>query len=203
MIKRIDYKIISNFIENKSSVLDLGCGDGSLLAYLIKNNDIKGEGIEISEEGMRSSIERGLAVHHGNIDEGLKEYGDNSFDYVILSQTLQMTNQPVLVINEMLRVGKYAIISFPNFGHYAMRFQLALYGRMPVTKAFPFQWYDTPNIRHTTINDFKSFCLDNDFYIEQKIYLRDFQNQLTFPIFHNIRARLAIFVLRRKNNEDL
>ncbi|RJQ32830.1 MAG: methionine biosynthesis protein MetW [Actinobacteria bacterium] len=193
-MKRIDYQIISNLIEEGSRVLDLGCGSGELLSQLTEEKKVVGEGVEIDDEKIQECFKKGLVVHHGNIDEGLPDYPGNSFDYVILSQTLQVTHNPLLVVNEMLRVGKQAIVSFPNFGHYAMRLQLMVYGRMPVTKAFPYQWYDTPNIRHTTIKDFKAFCEQNDFQIQEITYLKDFGSKIS-PLLINWRARLAIAVL--------
>lgn len=200
MPNRIDYQIISNFIDDGSRVLDLGCGNGELLEELIREKHVKGEGVELSDEKTMECINKGLAVHHGNIDQGLQGYLDKSFDFVILSQTLQVTHNPVLVINEMLRVGRQAIVSFPNFGHYAMRLQFGVFGKMPVTKAFPYQWYDTPNIRHTTIKDFINFCHQNRFGVEQIIYLKDFQRQI-LPYLVNLRARIAISVLTKGESD--
>ena len=197
MPKRIDYQIISSFIKNGSKVIDLGCGNGDLLYELEKEHNVKGQGIEISDEGITQCIKKGLAVHHGNIEEGLSDYADNTFDYVILSQTLQVTNTPAFIIGEMLRVGKKVIISFPNFGHYNMRFQLGILGRMPVTKTFPYQWFDTPNVRHTTINDFRKFCQSHGFVIEKEVFLKDF-NKTRSAFLSNLLASTAIFVLKKE-----
>lgn len=197
MPKRIDYQIISGLIPNGSRVLDLGCGNGDLLYKLEKEHQIKGEGIEISDEGITECIKKGLAVHHGNLDEGLSDYADDTFDYVVLSDTLQATRKPAFIIDEMLRVGKKVIISFPNFGHYSMRFQLGLLGRMPVTKAFPKEWHDTPNIRHTTIKDFRKFCGEHGFTIEKEVFLKDF-NTVRGGFGTNILSRMGIFLLSKE-----
>lgn len=193
MPKRVDFQIIAGFIEPGSRVLDLGCGGGELLEMLTRERDVRGEGVEISEKAVRESLSKGLIVHHGDIDEGLDSYADDSLDYVILSHTLQMTQQPEFVIREMLRVGRRAIVSVPNFGHYTMRLQL-LAGRMPVTKAFPYQWYDTPNIRHATIRDFRRFCAGHGFRIEEEADLRNIETRRS-RFLSNLFARLAIFVL--------
>lgn len=193
MAGRIDLHIISGFVEPGSKVLDLGCGSGDLLLKLKQEKQVAGEGIEISDEGVRDCISKGLAVHHGDIDEGLDSYADGSFDYVVLSQTLQMTHNPAFVLQEMLRVGTKAVVSIPNFGHWPMRRQLLL-GRMPVTPTFPYRWYETPNIRFTTTRDFKEFCPENGFVIEDEAYLSGSDKRV--PRFlSNLAARLAIFVL--------
>lgn len=196
MPKRIDFAVITGFIPEGARVLDLGCGDGGLLAQLIAEKQVSAEGVDIAADGIERCVARGIPVHHGNIDEGLKDYAAHSFDYVILSQTLQVTRDPLLVLDEMLRVGDKAIVSILNFGHIVMRLQL-LFGRMPVTKTFPYQWYNTPNIRHTTIRDFRRFLEDNGFAVQQEVDLLD-TDRTTTRLFSNLRARLAIFVLTKR-----
>ena len=143
---RIDHDIILDIVPRGAKVLDLGCGDGSLLEKLVRTKDVRGSGIEISDEGIRECIARGLAVLQEDIDHGLKDYPDRSFDYIILNQTLQAVKKPHVVLSEMLRVGEKAVVGFPNFAHWKMRTYLLMRGRMPKTEYLPYEWYDTPNI---------------------------------------------------------
>ncbi len=194
MERRADFDVIAGFVRPGSRVLDLGCGGGELLVKLREEKDVDGEGIELSEAGVEECIRNGVAVHHGDIDEGLDSYADDTFDYVILSQTLQVTHKPLFVLSEMLRVGSEAIVSIPNFGHWAMRWQL-LHGRMPVTETFPYEWYDTPNIRHATIRDFEEFCAKNSFAIRRRAYLVDTRRARRWGLFKNLFSEVAVYVI--------
>lgn len=155
---RWDHCAIYHLIPEGSSVLDLGCGDGELLASLVKHKQVRGMGIEKNLERVTETMARGVPVLHLDLDEGLPEFPDQSFDYVLLEKTLQTVQKPMTVIDEMLRVGKYGVISFPNFGHPEVTSSLVLRSRMPITPHLPYQWYDTPNIHLFTVNDFFDLC---------------------------------------------
>lgn len=152
---RADLRLVCSLVPEGSSVLDLGCGDGALLAALRDEHGCVVRGVEIDPVGVAAALRRGLSVVQADLDEGLAGYDDGSFDYVVLSQTLQVTRRPALVLAELMRVGSHAVVSFPNFGHWKVRARLALRGRMPVSAAIPYAWHDTPNIHHTTIKDFR------------------------------------------------
>src|ERR687883_2165130 len=151
---RADHLLIAEMVERGSRVLDVGCGDGDLL-QLLESRGIDGRGVELSREGVNRCVAKGLAVVQGDADTDLVNYPDDAFDYVILSQTLQATRQPRVVLENMLRIGRRAIVSFPNFGHWRIRLQILLLGRMPQTDNLPYSWYDTPNIHFCTIKDFR------------------------------------------------
>lgn len=192
---RFDLEFIANLIEPRSRVLDLGCGDGSLLKLLVDQKQVTGRGVEISNEGIRECVRKGLTVYHGDLDEGLDDYPDRSFDYVILSQTLQTVHKPFLVLEEMLRVGRIGIVSFPNFGYWKVRWQLAVTGRMPKTDLLPYEWYDTPNIHLLTTKDFLAFCSVHGFEIDRAFYFTDKKPVKMLP---NLLARLAVFVVSKR-----
>ncbi len=193
-ITRPEYGLIANLVTPGSSVLDLGCGDGELLAKLKKERNVsKAQGIEIDEQAIYRCVARGLSVFHGDIDTGLPEYDVKSFDYVILNQTFQQVKSPQIVINEALRVGNQAIVSFPNFAHYSARYQLAIRGRAPITSSLPFEWYDTPNIHFLSIADFINFCRNNQIGIKKACYLAQSRPLKFFP---NLRASLGIFLIK-------
>ena len=170
---RFDHKIIGDMIEPQSKVLDMGCGNGDLLEYLVDNKDVSGSGVEISEEGIYSCVEKGLSVSHGDIDSGLKEYPDKLFDYVIFNQTMQQVHRPKEAIHEALRIGKKAIIGFPNFCYVKSRFQIFFSGHVPITPSLPYTWHDTPNLHFLSIKDFRSFCADQGICIEKSVFLSE------------------------------
>ena len=168
---RLDHKVIGDMIESGSMVLDLGCGDGDLLEYLVSSKDVKGNGVEIAEDAIYKCVEKGLSVSHGDIDTGLREYPDRQFDYVIFNQTMQQVHKPNEAIKEALRVGKKVIVGFPNFCYVNARFQLFFAGRVPVTPSLPYTWYNTPNLHFLSIKDFRLFCDTHNMVIEKKVFL--------------------------------
>ena len=195
----LNYSIIAQYIESNSKILDLGCGEGYLLKLLKDTKNIQGLGIEINQENVITSISKGLSVIQGNIDEGLKQFGDKSYDYVVLDTTLQNTNNPYYVIQEMLRVGKKCIISFPNFAYWRIRLYLMLKGRMPKSKVLPFEWYNTPNIHLLTIKDFFDLIKKENIQIIDKIYSTraEERNGILSNLFPNFFAQEAIFVISK------
>ena len=168
---RVDYEVIESLIEPNSSVLDIGCGDGALLANLIADKNIKGEGIELDEKLVLDCVTRGLPIIQHDIEEGLENYADKSYDYIILSQTLQTVKNTEKVLSELMRVGKKVIVSFPNFAHWRCRLQLLLTGKAPVTKQLPYQWYNSSNIHCLSLKDFEQFCKKLHVKVEKKIPL--------------------------------
>jgi methionine biosynthesis protein MetW len=190
--ERPDFHVIGELVEPRSRVLDLGCGEGELLAWLVENKQVLARGVEISSSQVRHAIARGVSVYQGDIDEGLADYPDKAFDYVILSQTLQETRSPLEVLREMLRVGRRAIISFPNFGHWSVRIAMLLNGQAPKTKLFPYNWYNSPNIHFLSINDFEDLCREHHFPIERRYFLAGSRQVTAFP---NLVAQTAVFLL--------
>ena len=199
-IKQRYTKKIINYIQPDQKVLDLGCGKGELLDQLTKTKDVKSYGIEINFDNILECSKRGINVFQGNINEGLKEFSDNSFDVVILSQTLQEVQDPLFVLNEMLRVGKVAIVTFPNFGYWKIRQQL-LQGSAPVTKLLPYEWYNTPNIRLITLKDFRVFCKKHKLNIIDDIplYQTRLLNYLPLHKFSNLLSKEGLFILKGKS----
>src|SRR6201985_3467844 len=165
---RLDHLLVAEMIEPDSRVLDVGCGDGELLK-LLESRGVDGRGIELSREGVNRCVAKGLAVIQGDADTDLADYPDDAFDYVILSQTLQATRHPRVVLEHMLRIGRHAIVSFPNFGHWQVRAQLLFAGHMPQTDILPYSWYDTPNIHHCTIKDFRQLCTEIGVQMEKSV----------------------------------
>ena len=190
-VHRYEFDIICEIIEDKSRVLDLGCDEGDLLNLLKQKRNIEGSGVEVAEEKVYHCISKGLSVHHGDIDQGLADFPDKSFDYVILSETLQEVRKPMLVFKEILRVGHKCIVSFPNFGHWSSRWQLLL-GRSPVTTKLPYQWYEGPNTQFLTIYDFIYFCNEMNYSLVHQFYLR---NGKRISLLPNLMADTALFVI--------
>jgi methionine biosynthesis protein MetW len=168
---RVDLRIIAGFVTPGARVLDVGCGDGTLMELLAREKDVDSRGIEISQKGVNETVTRGLSVVQGDADRDLGFYPDKAFDFAILSQTLQATGNPRTVLEEMLRIGRKVIISFPNFGHWRIRRQFVFQGRMPITKNLPYSWYDTPNIHFCTIRDFVTLADEVGASIEQAVAL--------------------------------
>ncbi|MBN1595793.1 methionine biosynthesis protein MetW [candidate division FCPU426 bacterium] len=191
--------MVVSLVETGSRVLDLGCGDGALLSRLIAEKQVKGMGVEIQQDAVIACIHKGLSVFQGDIDAGLADYGNASYDYVILNQTLQAIHHPDFVIEEMLRVGRRAIVSFPNFGYWLVRAQLLVKGRMPQTVKLPFFWYNTPNIHLLTIRDFEGFCSKRSITILKQVSLcGGRQGRLkTIRLFPNLLADEGLFVITR------
>jgi methionine biosynthesis protein MetW len=196
---RLDYTLIGELVPRGAKVLDLGCGDGQLLADLIQQKGCQGRGIEIDEQAVVASVRRGVPVYHGDMLEGMGFYDQHAFDVVILSQTLQQARYPVRVIDEMLRVGETAIISFPNFGHWHVRLQLLLTGRMPQNTLLPYDWYNTPNVHLCTVADFRELCQAQDLERIREIFLVLPARQIG-AFLANWRAGLAIFQVSRKKD---
>ena len=178
---RVDLRLIADMIEPGSRVLDVGCDDGALLQYLTKSRGIVGRGIELSQTGVNECVSRGLSVVQGDADTDLENYPTQAFDYVVLSQTLQATHRPHKVVSQLVRIGRKAIISFPNFGYWKVRLSLLLNGRMPRTKALAEEWHKTPNIHLCTILDFIELCDDLGVKIERQIPLNLHGNVVFLP----------------------
>jgi SAM-dependent methyltransferase len=198
---RVDLLNLASMVEPGSRVLDVGCGDGSLLRLLAEKRNVDARGIELSQSGVNLCVAKGLSVIQGDADTDLVYYPDGSFDYVILSQTLQAMRQPRVVIEHMLRIGRRAIVSFPNFGHWKIRLQLLANGRMPVTKNLAYTWYETPNIHFCTINDFIALVDEMGATIEQASALDRLGRpvEMTLPrAMWNLFGEQAVFVLSGK-----
>ena len=197
---KTEYKIIADIIENNSSILDVGCDDGNLMEFLKANKSTKVRGIEISKEKVQTCIAKGLTVIEGNAEFDLKQFPMDSFDYVVLGQTLQAFVNPELVIKELLRVGKKAIITIPNFGHWKVRLNLLIKGTMPITNSLPHNWYNTPNIHMCTIKDFVKFSEIIGFKIFKSLALKD--NNISNInksnlFFKNLFGELGIFLIEK------
>lgn len=192
VLSRLDYKIITAIIPPHSRVLDLGCGDGELIAWLMENKDVDARGVELVPELVQAAIARGASVYQGDIETSLNDYPDQAFDYVILSQTLQQTRHPLQVLRNMLRVGKRAIVAFPNFGHYSVRLAHLLSGRAPRNRLFPYEWYDSPNLHFLTVDDFEVLCAKENWPVERTIFLAGQREVKSLP---NVMSEVAVFVI--------
>jgi len=193
----INYDIITKIIPSGARVLDLGCGDGTLLKKLIDVKGATGVGVEISQGAAISAIEKGLSILQGDIDNGLAQFLDKAFDYAVLNQTLQSTEKPDYVVDEMLRVAKKAVVGFPNFGYWKIRAYLFFKGKMPKSRTLPYEWYDTPNIHLLTIGDFKEFCKTRGIKILEAVHISESGKFKIFPRFANWLSPEVVFVIER------
>ncbi len=197
---RIDLEVIAGMISGGARVLDVGCGDGDLLAILRSDKAVDGRGLEISQRGVNECVSRGLSVVQGDADTDLVFYPDRGFDFVVLSQTLQATRNPKAVLNDLLRIGERAIVSFPNFGYWRVRLSLLFKGRMPVTRDLPHTWYDTPNIHFCTIRDFVNLCDEVGARVERAAALDGAGQRIGLSMpwwFWNFFGQQAVFLLSR------
>ena len=194
VLGRSDYAIISRIVEPGTRVLDVGCGEGELLQWLALHKGVDARGVEIVSSKVQRAIARGVSVYQGDIDQGLADYPDGAFDYVILSQTLQEVRKPLKVLREMLRVGRRAIVAFPNFGHWRVRLAHLWTGRAPRTKLFPYEWYDSPNIHFLTVHDFAALIESEKWTVERSIYLSNDKEVRRLP---NLLAEIGVFLIRK------
>jgi methionine biosynthesis protein MetW len=196
---RVDLLLIANMIPEGAKVLDVGCGDGMLLEYLRREKKVIGRGIEISIAGVNESVAKGLSVIQGNAEEEISHFPDNSFDYVILSQTLQAMDRPDKILEELLRVGKRAVVAFPNFGYWRVRLHLLLKGKMPVTKSLDYPWYSTPNIHFCTIRDFVDLCDELNIKIEKGMAVDSSGSRIgsNSLLFSNFLGTQGLYVITR------
>lgn len=193
---RIEYRAFVDWVFDDASVLDLGCGDGELLSFLIRERHVRAQGIELSEQAVVRCVAEGLSVFQQDIDTGLSEYTDNSFDYVILNQTIQQVKKPDLALQEALRVGKKTIVGFPNFAYYKARASIFFKGHVPVTAALPYQWYNSPNLHFLSLNDFRDYCKNKNIQVESSFVKSD-KRQVRF--LSNLFGGFGFFLLSRKS----
>ena len=195
-----EFKIIANSIQREKSILDVGCGDGELMKFIYENISKKIRGLEISKDNVQKCIQKGLTVIEGNAEMDLQQFPSNSFDYVILSQTLQAFLNPEKVINDLLRIGKTSIVTIPNFGFWKVRFNLLFKGTMPVTKTLPNEWYSTPNLHMCSIKDFVNFCNDRKINLFKSLALTNNKvssiNKFNLN-FKNLTSELGIFLIEK------
>jgi methionine biosynthesis protein MetW len=197
LLGRSDYAIIGEIVEPKTKVLDLGCGEGELLGWLAAHKGVEARGVELSGAKVQKAIASGVSVFQCDIEQGLADYPDLTFDYVILSQTLQETRQPRQVLHEMLRVGRRAIVAFPNFGHWRVRMSMMFSGRAPVTPLFPYEWYDSPNIHILTVEDFELLAALEGLTVERRYFLSGHRRVNFLP---NLTAEVAVFLVKKKTS---
>ena len=194
VLGRSDYAIIGELIEPKTRVLDLGCGEGELLDWLSTNKSVMGRGVELDSTRVQRAIARGVSAYQGDIDQGLADYPPDSFDYAILSQTLQETRRPLVVLRDMLRVARNAVITFPNFGHWSVRLSHLVSGRAPKTRIFPHDGFDSPNIHFFTVLDFEDLVAREGWTIERRYFLSGHRLARLLP---NLMAEVAVYLVRR------
>ena len=190
----IDHEVISGWVNSGASVLDLGCGHGELLSLLIREKQVRAQGIEQDEQAIHDCVAAGLSVFQEDIDTGLSEYGDGSFDFVILNQTFQQVKKPDFVLKEALRVGKNVIVGFPNFVHLYARFQIFLRGKVPVTRTLPYEWYNTPNLHFLALADFMEYCKKRKIQMEKRTFLAKNRKISFFP---NLFAENGLFLVKQ------
>jgi methionine biosynthesis protein MetW len=191
---RPDLQAIADLVPLHSKVLDLGCGDGALLEYLVRNKQVRGRGVELSEQGVLACVRRGLSVRQGDLQEGLADYPDGSFDLVVLAQTLPFLDSPEWILHEMLRVGTQAVVSFPNWGHWRCRLELLLTGRIPTASDLKQDWHESPRRQPFTVTDFATYCDEIGIHIQREVYL-DREKQIHVRKIKNLRATTAVFTL--------
>ncbi len=191
---RLDHEIIADWIRQGASVLDLGCGDGELLSILVQEKDARAQGIEIDEQAIYKCVAKGLSVFHEDIEGGLSGYPDDSFDYVVMSSSLQQVKKPDVVFREALRVGKNLIVGFPNFCHYSSRLQIFFGGKVPVTPSLPYKWYDTPNLHFLSISDFIDYCRLRGLKIQASAFVSKRKRVSFLP---NLFAEEGVFLLSK------
>lgn len=194
MANKVDNKTIADWINQGATVLDLGCGDGELLAFLTRVKQVHAQGIELDEHALIKCVTSGLSVYQQDIDTGLSEYANKSFDYVILNQTLQQVKKPAFVLQEALRVGKKVIVGIPNFAYYKGRVSIFFCGRVPVTASLPYQWFDTPNLHFLSINDFRDYTKNNNLIINATFFKSGNRKVKLLP---NLLAEYGYFLLAK------
>lgn len=190
VLGRSDFAVISEIVQPRSRVLDLGCGEGELLEWLARNKGVDARGVELSGAKVQRAIARGVSVFQSDIDQALADYPDQAFDYVILSQTLQETYRPLQVLREMLRVGRRGIVAFPNFGHWSVRLSMLWSGRAPRTKLFPYEWYESPNIHFLTVQDFENLVHAEGLTVERRSFLA---GSRTVTLLPNLLTEVAVY----------
>ncbi|MGD0915247.1 MAG: methionine biosynthesis protein MetW [Thermodesulfobacteriota bacterium] len=188
----LEHRAILQWIPPDSSVLDLGCGDGELLTLLVRERNIKAQGIEIDEQAIYQCVARGLSVFHEDIDHGLSDYSDQSFDYVILNQSFQQVKNPDIVLKEALRVGRQVIVGFPNFAHYLARLRIFFKGKTPITPSLPHEWHNTPNLHFLSISDFIEYCRRRNIKIRKSFFIGKNRRAVIFP---NLFALTGVFLI--------
>ncbi len=191
---QLDHQVILDLVDQQSSVLDLGCGPGDLLYLLIKEKKVSGQGIEIDDQAIYKCVAKGLNVFHGDIDSGLAEFSDKSFDYVVLNQSMQQILHVDKVLSDALRVGRKVVVGFPNFAYYRSRLQMFFQGRSPVTASLPYQWYETPNLHFLSITDFKDYCRLKKINLERSVCIGE---KRKIPFLPNLFAQTGIFLISK------
>ena len=196
----LEHRAILEWIRPGASVLDLGCGDGELLALLVNEKRVRAQGIEIDEQAIYQCVAKGLSVFHEDIDNGLSDYADQLFDYVILNQSFQQVKKPDIVLREALRVGKEVIVGLPNFAHYRARLQIFFRGRTPVTPSLPYEWHDTPNLHFLSISDFIGYCRQRNIRIEKAAFIG---KKRRIRILPNLFGLIGIFLISNREANDI